>query len=110
MKLYAFTRSNIPRALNYEKESTETKRLTSRKEKLLEANLNANPENSEDNSTLKRRNGSIRPEGDRNQLEKSKPWIRKNDKESACPSYSKFLYFFFAPTLVYRDYYPRYCI
>ena len=27
--------------------------------------------------------------------------------ESPCPSFSSYLYFLFAPTLVYRDKYPR---
>ena len=28
-------------------------------------------------------------------------------KSSLCPDYSKYLYFLFAPTLIYRDQYPR---
>ncbi|XP_011500248.1 PREDICTED: sterol O-acyltransferase 1 [Ceratosolen solmsi marchali] len=34
--------------------------------------------------------------------------LKNDDKtESNCPGFSKFLYFMFAPTLVYRDEYPR---
>ena len=29
------------------------------------------------------------------------------DPENLCPDFSKFLYFLFAPTLVYRNHYPR---
>ncbi|XP_076461098.1 sterol O-acyltransferase 1-like isoform X2 [Babylonia areolata] len=34
---------------------------------------------------------------------------KKNDDDESggCPDFSKFLYFLFAPTLVYRDHYPR---
>ena len=28
--------------------------------------------------------------------------------EGKCPGFSKYLYFLFAPTLVYKDNYPRY--
>ncbi|PVD30707.1 hypothetical protein C0Q70_09982 [Pomacea canaliculata] len=30
-----------------------------------------------------------------------------NDEENGCPDFSKYLYFLFAPTLIYRDNYPR---
>ncbi|XP_018320329.1 sterol O-acyltransferase 1 isoform X2 [Agrilus planipennis] len=30
-----------------------------------------------------------------------------SEKENPCPSFSKFLYFLFAPTLIYKDNYPR---
>jgi sterol O-acyltransferase len=29
-------------------------------------------------------------------------------KAANCPEFSKYLYFMFAPTLIYRDNYPRY--
>jgi sterol O-acyltransferase len=32
----------------------------------------------------------------------------ENKRQANCPGFSKFLYFMFAPTLVYRDEYPRY--
>ncbi|KAF2905172.1 hypothetical protein ILUMI_00999 [Ignelater luminosus] len=51
-------------------------------------------------------------------LMKSHAFVRSNaprvlkykphsDKELPCPNFNKFLYFFFAPTLVYQDNYPR---
>jgi len=55
MKVHAFVRSNIPRAIKY-----------------------SSPRDDDDKS-----------------------------KHQACPDFSKFLYFLFAPTLVYRDQYPR---
>ena len=30
--------------------------------------------------------------------------------EGKCPGFSKYLYFLFAPTLVYKDNYPRYSL
>ena len=33
---------------------------------------------------------------------------QETDVETPCPDFSKYLYFLFAPTLVYRDSYPRY--
>ena len=30
-----------------------------------------------------------------------------DDSQALCPDFSKFLYFMFAPTLVYRNHYPR---
>ena len=32
------------------------------------------------------------------------------DDDILCPKFSKFLYFLYAPTLIYRDNYPRYGI
>lgn len=32
------------------------------------------------------------------------------DETKLCPNFSSYLYFLFAPTLVYRDSYPRYFI
>jgi len=32
----------------------------------------------------------------------------KDDDKESCPSYSKYLYFYVAPTLIYKDNYPRY--
>ncbi|XP_014225840.1 sterol O-acyltransferase 1 isoform X2 [Trichogramma pretiosum] len=43
-------------------------------------------------------------------LSSKKDKVDGEDKEAAvvgCPEFSKFLYFFFAPTLIYRDEYPR---
>ncbi|ODN06138.1 Sterol O-acyltransferase 2 [Orchesella cincta] len=34
-------------------------------------------------------------------------WISWNDDKASCPSYSKYLYFYVAPTLIYKDNYPR---
>lgn len=33
---------------------------------------------------------------------------KDHDKADMCPDFSKYLYFLFAPTLIYRDNYPRY--
>jgi hypothetical protein len=32
---------------------------------------------------------------------------KDHDRADLCPDFSKYLYFLFAPTLIYRDNYPR---
>ena len=40
-------------------------------------------------------------------LYKKKNDDTEDDGSEGCPDFSKYLYFLFAPTLIYRDSYPR---
>ena len=41
-------------------------------------------------------------------LKRTESWLSTdNDNDSPCPCFTKYLYFLFAPTLIYRDQYPR---
>ncbi|CAL8147646.1 unnamed protein product [Orchesella dallaii] len=39
--------------------------------------------------------------------ERGAAWISWSDDKESCPSYSKYLYFYVAPTLIYKDNYPK---
>lgn len=137
MKMYAFVRSNVPRALNFIEESNSDRRvqsLESERKSVLDKSSGVEDENKnepeESSSVLirKRLNGTTATNcgvelngigtitttttsGIQNPrvLRKQDSWISLSwdDENTPCPSYSKFLYFYFAPTLVYRDFYPR---
>lgn len=109
MKMYAFVRSNVPRALRAFSESEigpETRKI-------------AKDENENGSGLRKRVNGtrnacglevdSARKNGERSKVvRKQESWISFfSEDDEKCPSYSRYLYFFFAPTLIYKDKYPR---
>lgn len=80
MKSYAFIRTNVPRALNQRKYKK----------------VDSSAEESEPQETAKKGNKNILACGSH----------RVNDKRPL-PTFKFFMYFLFAPTLVYRDEYPR---
>ncbi len=82
MKTYAFVRSNVPRALTNGSYYIQAGGYT-------EMNL-------EGESTKEHNQDS--------DLDENKT---TDNKRVLCPEFSRYLYFLFAPTLVYRDYYPR---
>jgi len=129
MKMYAFVRSNVPRALKYTRglalasaaattpgtvgNKTLTRKESERIPSVIKEDENEN-EQSLDFGLKKRINGtkngetnSPTPQTTRRDLRKQDSWIFWDDEDTPCPSYSKYLYFYFAPTLVYRDVYPR---
>ncbi|XP_033120202.1 sterol O-acyltransferase 1-like isoform X2 [Anneissia japonica] len=79
MKSHAFVRENIPRAIAWKPHSDADLTRRAALQQLTEE------------TTL--RNGEIKPE--------------LAEIEGPCPDFSKYLYFLFAPTLVYREHYPR---
>lgn len=116
MKMYAFVRSNTPRALMFgnKNETTSAKMRFTREDE----NENEEEDCSPVGEGLRRRgppNGTKGKEGEsqgksggpRRALVKKDSWISWNDELSPCPSYSRYLYYYFAPTLIYRDQYPR---
>lgn len=87
MKSYAFIRTNVPRALN-----------SRNKHKIDELGWD-----SPDISTEEERNVEKK---DKNAMSKLNGTSRVNEKR-LLPSFGQYAYFLFAPTLVYRDEYPR---
>ncbi|CAF0705986.1 unnamed protein product [Brachionus calyciflorus] len=87
MKTHAFVRSNITRAL--ENGSKKMEALRARRHKKTNSLTIEKPDesSSEDEQTPKK--------------------SASNDDTKLCPDFSCYLYFLFAPTLVYRDNYPR---
>ena len=94
MKTYAFVRSNVPRAIR-------------------NGFLNLSMSNGADAA-----NFELETKASSAQLEKSVTEETNNEemdedddeagtKSKVCPNFSNYLYFLFAPTLVYRDSYPR---
>ncbi|XP_071956472.1 sterol O-acyltransferase 1-like isoform X2 [Antedon mediterranea] len=79
MKSHAFVRENIPRAIAYKPHSDSDLTRRDALQRLAE------------DTPL--RNGEIKPE--------------LSDIGEPCPDFSKYLYFLFCPTLIYRDSYPR---
>lgn len=84
MKTYAFVRSNIPRAL-------ENGSYFAQNDDTLDTSLSSKPYNKQEGNTDSENDLSL----------------DDNDGKILCPDFSKYLYFLFAPTLVYRDHYPR---
>lgn len=82
MKSYAFIRTNVPRALNQ------------RKFKKIDSSTSA--DDSESSQEVKKEDKNLPASGS----------PRVNDKRPL-PAFKHYLYFLFAPTLVYRDEYPR---
>ena len=107
MKTYAFIRSNIPRALkngksqldqlNINSLSTLIKLKISLSKKIKKNFLENNFENKA--THFKKEHDS---DDENEMLEQSK------EGNILCPEFSRYLYFLFAPTLVYKDAYPRY--
>lgn len=89
MKTYAFVRSNVPRALTNSKLKLVKKAIFKNKDASVDIDTNASQEE-EDCET----DSSLKSAKTTNEL-------------VTCPNFSSFLYFLFAPTLVYRDQYPR---
>ncbi|XP_070566713.1 sterol O-acyltransferase 1-like isoform X3 [Ptychodera flava] len=81
MKAHSFVRENIPRALSYKPHS--------------DTDLNVEEDTDMDEI------GSTSSNSD------SSGASALFDESSPCPGFSQYLYFLFAPTLVYRDHYPR---
>ncbi len=122
--MYAFVRSNVPRALSYtdDSSSSKTEVRTIQKDPEPELSTNSNTASngevgkgvsSKNTDDLRHRNHSNPSEGEnlerrRRTLSKRDSWISWDDQESPCPEYSKYLYFLFVPTLIYKDTYPRY--
>lgn len=130
MKMYAFVRSNVPKALMFiHKSETESNNKTTTKAREI-----AEDENDKDGDCeLRRRVASIYTvpsingtrnsrleedtnigtgmttshKGQRKVLRKQDSWISWDDENTPCPSFSRYLYFYFAPTLIYKDNYPR---
>jgi hypothetical protein len=135
MKMYAFVRSNVPRALGYT--DVERKKSLTRKESERIPAVIKEDENENSQALLqsavalkKRINGTKNCEVEFatsvqqmekveistttitkkiRSLGKKDSWIFWDDEDqnTPCPSYSKYLYFYFAPTLIYKDAYPR---
>ena len=123
MKMYAFVRSNVPRALAHQTTSSISIKLNQIKnndnepEPSTPSNGEAGTESSNGTSQLRYRNhvnesSELKSDSDnlesrRRTLVKRDSWISWDDEESPCPDYSKYLYFLFVPTLIYKDSYPR---
>lgn len=91
MKMYAFVRSTAPRILNQTVKEKQEK------------------SHSED-STVHEEESTVRKRIRENHSEVDAGRLRPNtssDDDSGCPSFSKYIYFLFAPTLIYKDHYPR---
>ncbi|XP_071803096.1 sterol O-acyltransferase 1-like [Asterias amurensis] len=102
MKLHSFVRENIPRALKWRPPHVSNGSLLQR-------------------NGLNGRNGHVRTNGHMRSNSEGTPRLRtpisgnspasasrtSDSPSSPCPDFSKFLYFLFAPTLIYRDQYPR---
>lgn len=124
MKIYAFVRSNVPRALKFQNnEDLASKSILDFNNKSISDDIRLSELPSNEEYLRKRMNlagGSISTSSSVqaivNQSEKKKMLTKKdslwisfswNDEDSPCPDYSKYLYYLFAPTLIYRDFYPR---
>lgn len=86
MKSHAFIRTNVPRVLN-----------SKNKLKIDDEEVDRKSTKPDNQKAITGRNGKSSA---------SNGTAKVNDK-SQCPSFNKYLYFLFAPTLVYRDEYPR---
>jgi sterol O-acyltransferase len=103
MKTIAFVRSNVPRAL-----LNGNNRIS-----LLDSKLNSDETKGEDCVNKTKLKSSIidsfqaleHSEGEDEETETSEDCTNTN--EILCPSFTCYLYFLFAPTLVYKDKYPR---
>ena len=85
MKTHAFVRSNVTRALENGKKKIDALNMR-RHRKTNSLTIDTKDDSSSDEELISRKN--------------------KNDLK-LCPDFTCYLYFLFAPTLVYRDEYPR---
>ncbi|XP_077978090.1 sterol O-acyltransferase 1-like isoform X2 [Glandiceps talaboti] len=89
MKTHSFVRENIPRALLYKPHSDND--LNERLDEDSDVDDQTYSEGGSTTTNTSSDSSNVSP----------------MDDATPCPGFSQFLYFLFAPTLVYRDHYPR---
>ncbi|XP_035704929.1 sterol O-acyltransferase 2 isoform X2 [Folsomia candida] len=133
MKMWAFVRHNVPKALMFDHKKEVTIRGIAEEGKVGEEKDDSSPSSGllrkrvKTDETSRTRSG-LDAEGTTSPLNENlhlsgpalngpsrkvmgkqalDSWISWDDKKSPCPSFSRYLYFYLAPTLIYKDQYPR---
>jgi sterol O-acyltransferase len=112
MKMYAFARTNIKRVLA-EEENRSSSLKSKGSDESSDDQRAGEGEGSQTNENLRKRkkvqnNHNAETQADEKQVAKRNDLEFKSmDDNVLCPSFSKLVYFLYAPTLIYRDHYPR---
>ncbi|CAG7821905.1 unnamed protein product [Allacma fusca] len=112
MKMYAFARTNIKRILN----PSVSPALKSKLEEHVSSNKHRGSDltGPQSNENLRNRKNKEIIKGEETETDFSThrsahpaSEFKSFDEDILCPDFSKLLYFLYAPTLIYRDHYPR---
>ncbi|CAG7837433.1 unnamed protein product [Allacma fusca] len=112
MKLYAFIRSNVPKVVSSCEERlllrVSSNMITNSTTTRMTGGDHLDKENNLVHLSPKNQSwGTIEGNGCLSSEKKPGDYHVGDLFKSPCPDYEKFLYFLYAPTLVYRDFYPR---